>query len=181
MEQGEVSTADIQEMIRNGRFSCYLVALKLQGIQEFLEGLDVYTKCPEYGEAFAARVFKISRDEKGNRLTHLKVTGGSLKVKQIIKGKDWEEKADQLRVYDGAGFSAVNEALAGSVCAVNWTSRTFAGECLGAEQMGKEPVLTPVLTCETSFLQAADVHNMLKNIRELEEEEPYCIFYGMSS
>ena len=174
LEQGEVSTADIQEIITKRQvFPCYFgSALKLQGIQEFLEGLDVYTKCPEYGEAFAARVFKISRDEKGNRLTHLKVTGGSLKVKQIIKGKDWEEKADQLRVYDGAGFSAVNEALAGSVCAVTGLSRTFAGECLGAEQMGKEPVLTPVLTYEIQLPQGCDVHNMLKKLRELEEEEP---------
>ena len=117
--------------------------------------MDLYTKCPEYGEDFAARVFKISRDEKGNRLTHLKVTGGTLKVKQIIQGKDWEEKADQIRVYDGAGFSAVNEALAGSVCAVTGLSRTFAGECLGAEQMGKEAVLTPVLTYEIQLPQAA--------------------------
>ena len=161
-------------MIRKRQvFPCYFgSALKLQGIQEFLEGLDVYTKCPEYGEAFAARVFKISRDEKGNRLTHLKVTGGTLKVKQIVQGKDWEEKANQIRVYDGAGFSAVNEALAGSVCAVTGLSRTFAGECLGEEQMGKEPVLTPVLTYEIQLPQGCDVHNMLKNLRELEEEEP---------
>lgn len=174
LEEGEVSTADIQKMIRKRQvFPCYFgSALKLQGIQEFLEGLDLYTKCPEYGEDFAARVFKISRDEKGNRLTHLKVTGGTLKVKQIIQGKDWEEKADQIRVYDGAGFSAVNEALAGSVCAVTGLSRTFAGECLGAEQMGKEPVLTPVLTYEIQLPQGCDVHNMLKNLRELEEEEP---------
>ena len=174
LEQGEVSTADIQEFIRKRQvFPCYFgSALKLQGIQEFLEGLDVYTKCPEYGEAFAARVFKISRDEKGNRLTHLKVTGGTLKVKQIVQGKDWEEKANQIRVYDGAGFSAVNEALAGSVCAVTGLSRTFAGECLGEEQMGKEPVLTPVLTYEIQLPQGCDVHNMLKNLRELEEEEP---------
>ena len=174
LEEGEVSTADIQEMIRKRQvFPCYFgSALKLQGIQEFLAGLDLYTKCPEYEEDFAARVFKISRDEKGNRLTHLKVTGGTLKVKQIIQGKDWEEKADQIRVYDGAGFSAVNEALAGSVCAVTGLSRTFAGECLGAEQMGKEPVLTPVLTYEIQLPQGCDVHNMLKNLRELEEEEP---------
>lgn len=174
LEQGEVSTADIREMIRKRQvFPCYFgSALKLQGIQEFLEGLDLYTQCPEYGEEFAAKVFKISRDEKGNRLTHLKVTGGNLKVKQIIKGKDWEEKADQLRVYDGAGFSAVNEAPAGSVCAVTGLSHTSAGECLGAEKMGKEPVLTPVLTYEIQLPQGCDVHNMLKNLRELEEEEP---------
>ena len=174
LEEGEISTADIQKMIRKRQvFPCYFgSALKLQGIQEFLEGLDLYTKCPEYGKEFAAKVFKISRDEKGNRLTHLKVTGGTLKVKQIIQGKDWEEKADQIRVYDGAGFSAVNEALAGSVCAVTGLSRTFAGECLGAEQMGKEPVLTPVLTYEIQLPQGCDVHNMLKKLRELEEEDP---------
>lgn len=174
LEQGEVSTADIQKMIKKRQvFPCYFgSALKLQGIQEFLEGLDLYTKCPQYGDTFGAKVFKVSRDEKGNRLTHLKVTGGTLKVKQIIKGKDWEEKADQIRVYDGAGFSAVNEALAGSVCAVTGLSQTFAGECLGAEQMGKEPVLTPVLTYEIQLPQGCDVHNMLKKLRELEEEEP---------
>lgn len=174
LEQGEVSAEDIQKMIGKRQvFPCYFgSALKLQGIQEFLEGLDLYTVCPKYKEEFAAKVFKISRDEKGNRLTHLKVTGGTLKVKQIIQGKDWEEKADQIRVYDGAGFSAVNEALAGSVCAVTGLSRTFAGECLGAEQMGKEAVLTPVLTYEIQLPQGCDVHNMLKNLRELEEEEP---------
>ena len=174
LEQGEVPTSDIQKMIRRRQvFPCYFgSALKLQGIQEFLEGLDIYTKCPQYGDTFGAKVFKISRDEKGNRLTHLKVTGGSLKVKQIIKGRDWEEKADQIRVYDGAGFSSVNEALSGSICAVTGLSHTFAGECLGAEQAGKEPVLAPVLTYEIQLPDGCDVHNMLRKLRELEEEEP---------
>ena len=174
LEQGEVSAEDIQKMIGKRQvFPCYFgSALKLQGIQEFLEGLDLYTVCPKYKEEFAAKVFKISRDEKGNRLTHLKVTGGTLKVKQMIKGKDWEEKADQIRVYDGAGFSSVNEALAGSVCAVTGLSHTFAGACLGAEQMGKEPVLTPVLTYEIQLPEGCDVQNMLKKLRELEEEDP---------
>lgn len=119
-------------------FPCYFgSALKLQGIQEFLEGLDVYTKCPEYGEAFAARVFKISRDEKGNRLTHLKVTGGTLKVKQIVQGKDWEEKANQIRVYDGAGFSAVNEAISGKRMCGNRTFSYFCRRMSGRRADGK--------------------------------------------
>ena len=102
LEQGEVPTSDIQKMIRRRQvFPCYFgSALKLQGIQEFLEGLDIYTKCPQYGDTFGAKVFKISRDEKGNRLTHLKVTGGSLKVKQIIKGRDWEEKATVISILE---------------------------------------------------------------------------------
>lgn len=174
LDYGEVSTVDIQDMIgKREVFPCYFgSALKLQGIKEFLEGLDLYTKCPKYEDEFGARVFKISRDEKGNRLTHLKVTGGTLKVKQIIKGKDWEEKADQIRVYDGAGFLSANEVQAGSVCAVTGLSHTFAGECLGIEQVGKEPVLTPVLTYEIQLPQGCDIHNMLKKLRELEEEEP---------
>ena len=93
-------------------------------------------------------------------------------MKQIIKGRDWEEKADQIRVYDGAGFSSVNEALSGSICAVTGLSHTFAGECLGAEQAGKEPVLAPVLTYEIQLPDGCDVHNMLRKLRELEEEEP---------
>lgn len=174
LEQGEVPASDIQKMIRRRQvFPCYFgSALKLQGIQEFLEGLELYTKCPQYGDTFGAKVFKISRDEKGNRLTHLKVTGGSLKVKQIITGRDWEEKADQIRIYDGAGFSAVNEAMSGSICAVTGLSHTFAGECLGAEQTGKDPVLAPVLTYEIQLPDGCDVHNMLRKLRELEEEEP---------
>ena len=174
LESGEISAIDIQKMIRKRKvFPCYFgSALKTQGIDEFLKGLDIYTECPVYGDVFGARVFKISRDEKGNRLTHLKVTGGSLKVKQIIKGKDWEEKADQIRVYDGAGFSSINEAVAGSVCAVTGLFHTFAGECLGTEEAGREPVLTSVLTYEIQLPEGCDVHNMLRKLRELEEEEP---------
>ncbi len=174
LDYGEVSTIDIQEMIRKREvFPCYFgSALKLQGIQEFLEGLELYTECPQYKDEFGARVFKISRDEKGNRLTHLKVTGGTLKVKQSIKGKDWEEKADQIRVYDGAGFLSVSKAEAGGIYTVTGLSHTFAGECLGIEQGGKEPVLTPVLTYEIRLPKQCDVHNMLKKLQELEEEEP---------
>lgn len=136
MEQGDIDTQEIARLIaRRKVFPCWFgSALKSMGIEEFLTALDKYILSSFYSENFAARVYKISRDEKGNRLTHMKITGGALKVKQLLKGKDWEEKADQIRVYDGAGFQAVNQAEAGVICAVTGLSHTFAGEGLGKKK-----------------------------------------------
>lgn len=124
LEEGEISEKQIRELIaRRKVFPCYFgSALKSQGIQEFLEGLETYTKVPDYPDTFGAKIYKISRDEKGSRLTHMKITGGSLKVKQVLSGEDWEEKADQIRIYSGAGFEAVKEVPAGAVCAVTGLS-----------------------------------------------------------
>ena len=174
LEEGEISEKQIRELIaRRKVFPCYFgSALKSQGIQEFLEGLETYTKVPDYPDTFGAKVYKISRDEKGSRLTHMKITGGSLKVKQVLSGEDWEEKADQIRIYSGAGFEAVKEAPAGSVCAVTGLTRTHAGQGLGIEQTSGEPLLIPVLNYEIQLPEECDVHQMFLKLRQLEEEEP---------
>ena len=114
-------------------YPCYFgSALKDEGVQEFLDDMARYMEQPTYPAEFGARVYKIGRDEQGNRLSYLKVTGGSLKVKQLIRGEtdgeSWEEKADQIRLYSGGSFEAVQEAPAGTVCAVTGLSRTWAGE-----------------------------------------------------
>lgn len=174
LEEGEISKEQVRELIaRRKVFPCYFgSALKSQGIQEFLEGLETYTKVPDYPDTFGAKVYKISRDEKGSRLTHMKITGGSLKVKQVLSGEDWEEKADQIRIYSGAGFEAVKEAPAGSVCAVTGLTRTHAGQGLGIEQTSGEPLLIPVLNYEIQLQEECDVHQMFLKLRQLEEEEP---------
>lgn len=174
LEKGEISKEQVRELIaRRKVFPCYFgSALKSQGIQEFLKGLETYTKVPDYPDTFGAKVYKISRDEKGSRLTHMKITGGSLKVKQVLSGEDWEEKADQIRIYSGAGFEAVKEAPAGSVCAVTGLTRTHAGQGLGIEQASGEPLLIPVLNYEIQLPEECDVHQMFLKLRQLEEEEP---------
>ena len=174
LEEGEISKEQVRELIaRRKAFPCYFgSALKSQGIQEFLEGLETYTKVPDYPDTFGAKVYKISRDEKGSRLTHMKITGGSLKVKQVLSGEDWEEKADQIRIYSGAGFEAVKEVPAGAVCAVTGLTRTYAGQGLGIEQTSGEPLLIPVLNYEIQLPEECDVHQMFLKLRQLEEEEP---------
>ena len=152
LETGEIRKEDAARMIaRRKIFPCYFgSALKLQGVQELLDALREYSVQKSYPEEFAARVYKISRDEQGNRLTHMKITGGSLKVKAVLRGGDgedaWEEKVNQIRVCSGSSFRAVNEAQAGMVCAVTGLNHTKAGEGLGTECGVHLPVLEPVLS-----------------------------------
>ena len=154
-------------------FPCWFgSALKLEGVAEFLQGLEHYAPRPRYGPDFAARVFKISRDSQGARLTWMKITGGSLKVKALLSGPGWEEKADQLRIYSGAKFQAVDEAAAGTVCAVTGLSATAAGEGLGAEAEALPPALEPVLTYQVVLPAGQDPHTALQKLRQLEEEDP---------
>ena len=158
---------------RRKLFPCWFgSALKLEGVAEFLQGLEHYAPRPQYGPDFAARVFKISRDNQGARLTWMKITGGSLKVKALLSGPGWEEKADQLRIYSGAKFQAVDEAAAGTVCAVTGLSATAAGEGLGAEAEALPPALEPVLTYQVVLPAGQDPHTALQKLRQLEEEDP---------
>ena len=126
--------------------------------------------CSEYPEQFGARVFKITRDESGNRLTHLKVTGKDLKVKTVITSSD--EKINQIRIYSGEKYETVNELEAGRICAVTGLSDTYPGQCLGVEQGGYEPVLEPVLTYQMILPEQTSATVMLPKLRQLEEEEP---------
>ncbi len=179
LENGEVPADLITAMIaRRQVFPCLFgSALKLQGVDELLEALQAYTRQPKAAEEFAARVFKISRDEQGNRLTWLKVTGGSLRVKASLTGEDpdgqsWQEKADQLRVYSGAKFQMVEQAPAGTVCAVTGLTRTWAGQGLGEETMGRAPVLQPVQSCRLLLPEGCDAHAVLPKLTQLQEEDP---------
>ena len=174
LEDGALDDGALTALIAKRKlFPCWFgSALKLEGVAEFLQGLEHYAPRPRYGPDFAALVFKISRDSQGARLTWMKITGGSLKVKAPLSGPGWEEKADQLRIYSGAKFQAVDEAAAGTVCAVTGLSATAAGEGLGAEAEALPPALEPVLTYQVVLPAGQDPHTALQKLRQLEEEDP---------
>ena len=174
LEDGALDDGALTALIAKRKlFPCWFgSALKLEGVAEFLQGLERYAPRPQYGPDFAARVFKISRDNQGARLTWMKITGGSLKVKAPLSGPGWEEKADQLRIYSGAKFQAVDEAAAGTVCAVTGLSATAAGEGLGAEAEALPPALEPVLTYQVVLPAGQDPHTALQKLKQLEEEDP---------
>ena len=180
LEEGRLEPEDLSSLIAQRKlFPCYFgSALRLQGVTELLEGLERYATSRAYGGEFAARVYKIGRDPQGARLTYLKVTGGTLRVKALLSGKGrageepWEEKVDQIRIYSGARYQAVDQAPAGTVCAVTGLSRTWAGEGLGAEAGSTLPVLEPVLTYQVILPPDKDPHTALSQLRQLEEEDP---------
>lgn len=182
LESGSVDRKLLKKAIADRKlFPCFFgSALKIQGVEELLKGLETYASTSPYRKNFSARVYKISRDEAGNRLTHLKVTGGVLKVKMPLTNRRegleeseiWEEKADQIRLYSGAGYQAVNEAGPGSICAVTGLSRTFAGEGLGEEAEGNLPILEPVLTYHIELPEGTNVHETFLKLLKLEEEIP---------
>ncbi len=159
-------------------FPCYFgSALKLQGVEEFLQGICQYAKQPVYEPEFKAKVYKISRDPQGNRLTYLKVTGGCLKVKTMLssvsaKGVQWQEKADQIRIYSGAKFVPAEQVAAGTICAVTGLTKTMPGDGLGQETSSRPPILEPVMSCRLHLPAQYDVHNALMKLSQLEEEDP---------
>ena len=170
LEHDSIPGGRIAQLIKERKvFPCYFgSALKLWGVQELLDGIRDYTMPPQYGAEFGARVFKITRDAQGNRLTHMKITGGTLKVKQKIG----EQKADQIRIFSGSGYQAAAEAPAGTVCAVTGLDQTYAGEGLGAETGAAVPLLEPVLSYRIELPPDCDVHKAYLMLRQLEEEEP---------
>ena len=188
LETGIVEDRDIARLIIQRKiFPCYFgSALKEKGVKDFWNGVQKYTTEPKRPTEFGAKVFKIARDEQGNRLTYMKITGGSLKVKTLLSSKsngqslpgrkaentDWEEKADQIRLYSGAKYELTSEAEAGTVCAVTGLTRTYPGEGLGIEQESELPILEPVLNYQIILPDDCDPHQMLQKLRQLEEEEP---------
>lgn len=182
LETGQIARETICEMIAKRKmFPCYFgSALKLTGVEEFLQGICTFTVGRHYPKEFGARVFKIARDDAGNRLTYLKVTGGSLKVKTLLKGsienlqakECWEEKVNQIRIYSGEKYESVNEVMAGDVCTLTGLTKTYAGEGLGIEKAAEEPFLEPVLTYQILLPKDSDAAQMLPKLRQLEEEEP---------
>lgn len=171
MEHETVRNEDICRLIRERKiFPCYFgSALKLDGVQELLAGFEEYMKPFDGKKEFGARVFKISRDDKGERLTFLKVTGGKLVVKMPINKA---EKINQIRIYSGAKYEAVNEVEAGGVCAVTGLSSSYIGQGLGVEKGTAAPFLEPVLTYQMILPEGADTTKVLRELKQLEEEEP---------
>lgn len=174
LEHGTIERGEISRLIRERKvFPCYFgSALKNIGVKEFLAGLECYAKERSYPEEFGAKVYKIARDPQGNRLTYLKVTGGVLKVRDLIRYQDVEEKVSQIRIYSGEKYDAVQEVRAGRVCAVTGLTKTYPGEGLGAEPPSEGPVLTPVLNYQLILPEGCDTHGMLLKLRQLEEEDP---------
>lgn len=188
LETDIVEDRDIVRLIVQRKiFPCYFgSALKEKGVKDFWNGVQKYTTEPKRPTEFGAKVFKIARDEQGNRLTYMKITGGSLKVKTLLSSNSngqslpgrkaeeaaWEEKADQIRLYSGAKYELTSEAEAGTVCAVTGLTRTYPGEGLGIEQESELPILEPVLNYQIILPDDCDPHQMLQKLRQLEEEEP---------
>lgn len=182
LESGTIGRESIAEAVAHRKvFPCYFgAALRLQGVEELLDGLRSYSMKPWYPETFGARVYKIARDASGNRITHLKVTGGTLRVRMLLSnansGKDardvWQEKADQLRIYNGGQYRTVEEVPAGGICAVTGLTGTFPGQGLGFEAENAIPLLTPVLTYRMILPPDSDPIVVLGQMRQLEEEEP---------
>ena len=179
LETGTVTENNIRGLIRQRKVfpCCFGSALKLRGIESLLDTLDHYGPEIHYPETFGARVYKISRDPQGNRLTWLRVTGGCLKVRENInyvnqKGERTEEKIIQIRLYSGDKFTAAETADAGTLCAVTGLSGTFAGQGLGMEPAGSPPVLEPVMTYRVDLPKGADPATVMPKLRQLEEEDP---------
>lgn len=172
LDKGTITKETLQKAIAARKvFPCWFgSALKAEGITELLDGLEELSVSPEYGEEFGAKVYKISRDTQGNRLTWLKVTGGSLKVKETLP--DVPGKVNQIRIYSGEKYEMVQEAPAGTVCAVTGLEDTRPGQGIGCEEASEIPVLEPVLTYRIELPDGCDVHTMLRNLRQIEEEEP---------
>ena len=179
LETGEVSDANLRGLIEGRKVfpCCFGSALKMQGVDALLEVLDTFSPRPSYPAAFGARVYKITRDPQGARLTWLKITGGSLKVRTSLnyvnqKGEPLEEKAVQLRLYSGDKFAAPEEVGAGTLCAVTGLSATYIGQGLGAEPQGQTPVMEPVMTYRVNLPKGADPSLVMPKLRTLEEEDP---------
>ena len=178
LDAGLLQDADlIPAIARRHVFPCWFgAALKLEGVDALLDGLDRYTRPAPALEAFGAKVFKVSQDEQGTRLTWLRVTGGELKVKAQLTGEadgePWAEKANQLRLYSGAKYTLTEAIGPGQVCAVTGLTKARPGEGLGAERDSDLPVLEPVLSYQVLLPEGADMHAALGKLHRLEEEEP---------
>ncbi len=184
LEEGSLKEGEICRLISERKlFPCYFgSALKMEGVEAFLHGFNTYTYSKKYPGEYGAKVFKIARDAQGVRLTYVKVTGGSVRVRQMLKGRDvrqnagagdvWEEKVTQIRIYSGEKYETVEEAPAGCVCALTGLSMTWPGEGLGVEERSVAPFLEPVLTYQVILPENIDAAGALPRFRQLEEEDP---------
>ena len=178
LEGEEIKDSDIIELIASRKvFPCYFgSALKLEGVDTFLAAVLHYMKENRTDSEFGAKVFKIARDQQGNRLTYMKVTGGCLQVKDILTGiaddVAYEEKVNQIRIYSGEKYETEQQVFSGTVCAVTGLSKTYPGQGLGVEKNASLPMLEPVLTYSVELPQEVDAAQMLPKLKQLEEEQP---------
>jgi len=174
LETGCISTLQISKAIKERKvFPCFFgSALRLEGIEVFMQGLVKYVSTLVYPKKFGAKIFKIARDQQGNRLTYMKITGGSLKVKDSLGNHIWEEKVNEIRIYSGEKYEFVSQVEAGQVCAVTGLTQTRPGEGLGIEGDSGAPLLEPVLFYQILLPAGCDPRSILPKLYELEEEEP---------
>lgn len=183
LDEGNIQTEYIIEAISERKiFPCFFgSALKLEGVEEFLKGLDKYIKLPFYFDEFGAKIYKIAYDDKNTRLTYMKITGGVLKVKDMLTNTNnsnkktddiWNEKIDQIRIYSGNQYICEKEVYPGTICAVTGLSKTYSGEGLGKEAASEAPVLIPILTYKIIFPDNINARDMYLKLCVLEEEDP---------
>lgn len=172
MENDMVGREDIKMLIKSRKvFPCFFgSALKMDGVEEFMEGIAVYSSDIEYGSSFGAKVYKVARDSQGMRLVYMKITGGSLKVKEQVPGT--QEKAEQIRIYSGEKYKTADIAEAGMVCAVTGLKSVSPGECLGADSSLTIPLLEPVMSYKIMPSDGTPVHHLMESLKIMEEEEP---------
>lgn len=172
LETGTITENRLSKLIKHRKlFPVYFgSALKMEGTEQFIDALDRFMISPEYDEKFGARVYKISRDAQGNRMTHMKITGGSIRAKQLIP--ECSEKVQQIRIYQGAKFTEIQEAPAGTVCAVTGLGGTYCGQGLGSEKELYSPVMSPVLSYSVILPEGFDVHDAFVKLSQLAEEDP---------
>lgn len=177
MESGEISDETIADLVYERKlFPCYFgSALKNEGIDKLLDGINRYSFEPVYHEEFGAKVFKIVK-ENGVRLTYMKITGGFIKVKDILSGitdgNQWSEKINDIRVYSGEKFKSISEADAGCICAISGLNNTYPGQGLGFEMQSESPNLQPVLSYQIIIPENVNINQAYKMLKELEEEDP---------
>ena len=178
LETGHISVPSMRNSISNRKiFPCYFgSALRMSGVEGFLDGIVQFTEEPSYPKQFGARIYKITRDPQGMRLTHMKITGGTLSVKETLDLPDAPgasgEKVNQIRIYSGGKYQTVQEAEAGTVCAVAGLEHTHAGQGLGVEESENRFVLEPAMSYGVLLPDGADVHRTLQQLKQLEEEDP---------
>lgn len=179
LENNSLSRDEIKNAIKKRKIfpCCFGSALKLHGIEEFMDVFEEYTLAPKYYDEFGAKVFKISEDDRKERLTHMKITGGVLRVKDEISSGDdnrekWSEKVNRILLYSGSKAKSVDEVYPGEICTVTGLSKTYPGEGIGEEESNKKNILQPVLSYKVDIKDGTDLNTALKNLKKLEDEEP---------
>lgn len=179
LEGQDICIDDIRKVIGEAKlYPCFFgSALKNEGVGNLIRGIKEYMPEKKYGEAFGARIYKITHDDSGKRLTHLKITGGKLSVRDTVtgtsaSGEEWSEKIDGIRIYSGEKYDAVQEVCAGAICTVTGLSKTLSGDVLGFEKQGDAPVLEPVFNYRMILPEKQDPHLVYAKLKTIEEEEP---------